>query len=269
MNPHLSTIEHYRSPKLLESIKAALNESGVPISSLTIDDFAPVDELHIRGRKATRELIHRLALLPSDVVLDLGSGLGGTSRVIATEVGCRVVGIDLVADFVEVADYLSRITKNTNTHFVTGSAISLPFQSETFDVVVSQHVQMNIQDKPELFREVWRVLRPGGRFCFHEVFSNGLDVAYPTPWASAETHSHLCSSTEWRGLATDAGFDLLEWSDVTEISAEWISKGVRTVGPLNVRLVLGELAQEKLENLALNLREGRVQVVQSVMTKSA
>ena len=97
-------IEHYgRVEDPVTAILAGIGRSD----DLTIDDLAPVDEFHLGGAVATAALVADLDLRPEDRVLDIGSGIGGPARRIASVVGCEVVGVDLTPSFVETATALS------------------------------------------------------------------------------------------------------------------------------------------------------------------
>ena len=83
--------QHYARSDLGTAILAALAAAGKDVNHLQPEDLAPVDEFHIRGRKATLELARAVGLDTTKQVLDVGSGVGGPSRCIAREFGCRVV----------------------------------------------------------------------------------------------------------------------------------------------------------------------------------
>ena len=74
---------HYARGGLIDRILDALAEAGKDLERLTIDDLAPVDEFHSRRRRATAELAGLLVPSPADHVIDIGSGLGGSSRYLA------------------------------------------------------------------------------------------------------------------------------------------------------------------------------------------
>jgi sarcosine/dimethylglycine N-methyltransferase len=67
--------------------------------------------------------------------------------------------------------------------FETASALDLPVDDGRFDVVLSQHVAMNISDRARLYREIRRVLKSGGKFATFDVVLNGGEPHYPIPWA--------------------------------------------------------------------------------------
>ena len=99
--------EHYGAADLLARIDAGLKSGGVDPASLTLEDLAPVDEFHIGGRKATQHALSKMSLGASDHVLDVGCGLGGAARYIAAEFGCRLTGIDLTPEYIDVARELT------------------------------------------------------------------------------------------------------------------------------------------------------------------
>jgi 2-polyprenyl-3-methyl-5-hydroxy-6-metoxy-1,4-benzoquinol methylase len=95
------------SGQLLKHIEDALREDGKDPENLTLDDLMAVDEFHIRGREATTEMAELAAIKSDEHVIDVGSGIGGPSRFLASTFGCRVTGIDLTREYCEVANALA------------------------------------------------------------------------------------------------------------------------------------------------------------------
>ena len=169
MNIEQSVEQHYSVDNLQDTILGAIEKSGKDLKSIGGVDLAPVDEFHIRGREATHELADLVELPPSAKVLDIGSGLGGTARLLATEYGCQVTGVDLTRAYCEVATGLSvHLGLGTKTSFQQGSALDLSVESGSFDVVWTEHVQMNIENKLVFYTEAARALKPGGKLVFHD-----------------------------------------------------------------------------------------------------
>ena len=118
-------------------------------------------------------------------MLDIGSGIGGPARTLAAEFGCRVTGLDVTEAFCRAATMLTGwLRLQDRVTFRHGNALDMPFGDAAFDVAWSQNSMMNIEDKATLFREVHRVLRPGGLFVFDVV------LAGPTPACTSRRSGH-------------------------------------------------------------------------------
>ena len=156
--------QRYAMSGIMDRVIAFLLERGIDPERPTYQDFFPFDQLHGRGIEATREHMERAGIKPTMHALDLGCGVGGCSRVISATCGCRVSGIDLTPEFIEVAGELTRRCGMADRiEFRQGDALALPFAEGTFDHVWCHNVTMNIQDKGKLASEVARVLKRGGR----------------------------------------------------------------------------------------------------------
>ena len=126
---------HYGRSDLASIILGALEKAGKDLDRLTPEDLAPVDEFHIRGRAATLELARAASVDSTKRVLDVGSGVGGTSRCLAREFGCRVTGIDLTDEYCRAAAVLSaRVGLAGLVDYRQGDATNLPFADRSFDI---------------------------------------------------------------------------------------------------------------------------------------
>jgi SAM-dependent methyltransferase len=266
---------HYAHGKVLSAILDGLRAAGKDVARLQPADLAAVDEFHIRGREATVELAARAQLKPGQRLLDVGSGLGGSARYLAAEHRCRATGIDLTQEYVDVANALARmIGLDALVNYRRASALEIPEAAGSFDVVWTEHVQMNIADKPRFYGEIARVLAPGGRLMFHDIFRGHGELHYPVPWADASAISFLATPDEVRGIVQGVGLRVLDWEDTSARSLAWFDAAVermKTAGPppLGIHLLMGESAGTKLANMLRNLREGRIVVVQAVAEKLA
>jgi SAM-dependent methyltransferase len=258
---------HYRATGLTERLKAALVSLGPEDQRLMPQQLGTLDQFHTRGLAATAELAKLAGITVDSSVLDVGSGIGGPARFLAATYGCRVTGVDLSEPFVEAARYLTERTgQGEQVSFEAGSALDLPFADGHFDVATLQHVAMNISDRARLYREIRRVLKPGGRFATFDVVANGSEPHYPVPWARTPATSFLLTAAATREAVRDAGFRILSWQDDTEPARTWVSQ-LRASGPPpspNLGVVMGPDFGELAANLGRNLMEGRVGILTAV-----
>lgn len=261
---------------LVAALEEALDTAGMDRSTLRAADLDPVDEFHIRGRVATLEIAAALEVGQDSKVLDLGSGLGGPARTVAEATGSTVTGIDLTPEFCEAATALSSWTGlSGQTQFRTGDATRTGLPDGAFDAAMTVHVAMNIADKPALYAEAHRTLRPGGRFVVYDVLQGeGGGVHYPVPWANDPTTSFLATPEEMRTLLADAGFDVLAEHDSSDASLEWfrhVRQRIEEHGPppVSFATLLGESFPQMAANQVANLAERRIRTVMFVCRKSA
>lgn len=265
---------HYTRSDLGDVILTALEKAGKDVNRLTPEDLEPIDQFHIRGWTATLELARTAGLDASKHVLDVGSGVGGTSRCLAKEFGCRVTGIDLTDEYCRAATMLS--AKTGLTHLVEyrqGDATKLPFDDGVFDVVWTEHMAMNIPDKTKLYKEMHRVLKPGGTLAIYDVLAGPSGpVLFPVPWARTPDVSFLVSPDELRKLLEETGFTITDWSDTTEAARVWfvsLAEKIRKEGfpSLGFHLLLGADFKAMAQNQGQNLQEGRIVLAQIVANK--
>jgi SAM-dependent methyltransferase len=259
--------DHYRATGLTERLKAALSVFGPQDQRLTPEQLGALDQFHTRGLRATAELAALAGITADMSVLDVGSGLGGPARFLAATYGCRVIGVDLSEPFVDGARYLTERTgQRGRVSFQTASALELPFDDGRFNVVLLQHVAMNISERERLYREIRRVLKSGGRFAtFDAVLSSG-EPHYPLPWAQTPTTSFLLTAAATREAVEAAGFRTLAWQDDTEPAKTWFAQ-LRASGPPpspNLGAVMGPDFAKLAANLGRNLMEGRLGILTAV-----
>lgn len=265
--------DHYGRPDLSARIVTAFEAAGKQIVSH--QDTVAVDEFHIRGRVATRELADLAGMKKNVRVLDIGCGVGGPARTLAAEYGCRVTGVDVIEEFCEAATLLSRkVGLDHLVDFRHGDMTALPFGENSFDAAWSQHTVMNIENKADLFESIRRVLRPNGLFALFEICSGTVSSPhFPVPWASDSTINFLTTQDELRQMLEQAGFRVEVWNDVTAPSLAWYQKLVANMAARpsdaparpGIDLVMGKDTAEKARNVARNLEENRITVVQAVL----
>ncbi len=267
-NMESAVARHYGVTDLLGRIYAGLEAAGADLARLDLEDLAPVDEFHIGGRKATVHAVGKLSPGANDHVLDIGCGIGGAARYLASQAGCRVTGIDLTPEFVATAQALTEKTGlGGRVAYEVASALDMPFADGAFDGAITLHVAMNIRDRAGLYGEVARVIKPGATFCLYDVMKRGeVAVAYPVPWAEGADTSHLTTPDEMLELLDASGLEVFEVEDRTDFAREFFRQTLAAVGdgppPLGLNLLMGATAPVKFRNMLDNVENGRIAVVQ-------
>jgi arsenite methyltransferase len=128
-------------------------------------------------------------------VLDLGSGGGLDCFLAAQKVvpGGRVVGLDMTADMLDLARRNARKVGLSNVEFHQGEMERMPFPDDSFDVIISNCVINLSPDKDAVFRESFRVLRPGGRVRVSDIV-----------WLRAPTEKERSDLESWAGCVAGA-----------------------------------------------------------------
>ena len=275
MPENITHIHSYYSPNdLYNKIIEGLDKLGTDLSNITLGDLQPVDEFHIRGHTATRELIKLSGFTPNMHILDVGCGIGGSTRRLSVETGCRVTGIDLSDAYIDTAQRLTQLLDmQDRVAFQAASALELPYDDNSFDGVWSLQMNMNVEDKLSWLTETCRVLKPGGRLVLYEVCAHKNSPLYfPVPWAQDSSMSFLVPPESFRDVITSAGFDITVWNDKTDLAQQAFAKAKEPVGEpnlpaLGVYMLVGNDVGTKAYNLRRNLDEARVSLIETVAVK--
>ena len=266
--------DHWGTGDVYSLIVSALNKMSKPLEGLTVEDLAPVDHFHARGLPATVELADRLPIKAGQHIVDIGCGLGGPARYIAKRFQCNVSGVDITEPFVEAANKLTALLRmERQVKIVQGDGQRLPYPDSYFDGAYTQHVTMNVADRPRFFAEAYRVLKPGAFFALTE---HGLGPTgnphNPVPWSADGTGAYLVTPSETRAVVEKTGFEAIVVEDTGakyvagyRMAIEKAEKGA--LPPLGIHLLMGETASQKTRNAARNIEEGRTHPIQMVCRK--
>jgi ubiquinone/menaquinone biosynthesis C-methylase UbiE len=257
---------HYAKGDLLVRLRQALLDDGADPDHPSLEALAPYDQFHGRGLEATIEIANMTPVSATDHVLDVGSGIGGPARYIAHHKGVRVTGIDLTAEFCEVARHLTQaLGLADRVVFEQGDALAMPFADASFDGAYSMNVSMNIEDKAAFYAEIHRVLRPGAWLVLSEIAQGpNHGLGFPTPWARTAASSFLSTPATTREGLEASGFMV---SSLREATDEALAYGARSRAAVErgekpphraVQMIHGELAAEASANTARGLAEAHI-----------
>jgi cyclopropane fatty-acyl-phospholipid synthase-like methyltransferase len=249
------------------NIGQALIAAGKDLDHLAPADLALLEDFHTMGRYATSQLVDLAHITSASRVLDAGSGVGGTARYVADRYGCTVDTVDLTDEYCRTSRWLNQLVGLDNLISVRQADVTeLPFADGTFDVAISQHVQMNVADKARLYSETRRVLKDRGRLAMWDLtIGDHGNLDYPLPWADHPARSHLATPDELRGVVESAGFAVEHWNDLTDQAAALMQAMLdQPANPLGLHAFVTDF-RRKFEHLTHALADGRLRAIQAVV----
>src|SRR5687768_5922419 len=258
---------HYGWSGLMETIEEEIRRHGIEPQEVTVAQLAPVDNYHWLRLAGTLALADAVAITSTERVLDVGGGIGGPARQLASRYGCHVTVLDVTPEYCVVGERLTEWTGfDERVTFVPGSALDMPFAEGGFDVVWTQHATMNIPEKRRLYSEVARVVRTGGRFAMFDVLAGPHQpIHFPVPWASEQSFSFLLSPEETRTLISQAGFRELTWMTDQDgaltaalAKPDPLAEPAQSDDGLNPGLLNGPDGPRMGANVQRNMEEGRI-----------
>ncbi|OBG66132.1 SAM-dependent methyltransferase [Mycobacterium sp. E3339] len=258
--------EQYSTGLSRNNIERALVVAGKDLDRLEPADLALLEDFHTMGRIATAQLVDLVEIGAESEVLDAGSGVGGTARYVAARYGCAVTAVDLTDEYCDTHRWLNRLVGLDDRISVHRADVTdLPLPDGTFDVVLSQHVQMNVADKARLYSEARRVLKAGGRLALWDITTGDRGpLDYPLPWADNPGRSHLVTPDQLRAAVESAGFTVAHWNDRTdEAVALMRALLAQPANPLGLHAFVADF-DTKVHHLTQALADGRLRAIQAV-----
>lgn len=261
----------------LDGAIQTLRSQGIAPEQATADDLHAIDMTHMGGVAATDALAVMAGLQPGQTVLDVGAGVGGPARRMARTYGARVWGVELSESVKLTAVALTALVRlQDQVQFKQASALALPFAEGTFDVVVMQHVAMQIAEKDRLFGESVRVLKPSGVLALHEIFTGaGGPPSFPLAWAMDPAMSSLepleACTARLAKLGVTAGSFVDQSEEGRRYHAANIQKRQQALaqqqGADGLSVEATDVRLRTAISMERNLREGRLKVGMIVCRK--
>ncbi|MDH5445679.1 MAG: methyltransferase domain-containing protein [Gammaproteobacteria bacterium] len=183
-----------------------------PVEDFSISDFMQyslgMTWLHPGGIYSTERLLKLLPIQKESKVLDIGCGLGSTTRHIFKKFKCSVTGVDKNPQMIDGARDLTSSSASMPIEFITADAANTGLPDNSFDIIVIQSV-LCFNNKTDILREAYRVLKPGGTIGLNEV----TWTKPPSEAVKKVTRSTICETfkgalqeNEWEKVLHDSHF---------------------------------------------------------------
>lgn len=213
-----------KAMKLYDQVERVFNElhaAGIRDEDpIPVELLCSLDQYHYHGTTAVDFAFRTLGLGPGDRVLDVGAGIGGPARHLASRVGCHVTAIELQPDLNDTAAALTRrCGLEARIEHRCADFLDTPLPAASFDALMSWLVFLHIPDRPTLYRRCAQVLEPSGSLFVEDYFQRrpfspkqreDLRVKIQCP--------SLPSFEDYASQLGDAGFVDVELTDMT---ANW------------------------------------------------
>ncbi len=227
MQDSASQIKSMKLYTHIERIHNELAELGKGLADpLVAGEISAFDQLHYHGTRAVDHAIDTMGLDTNSRVLEIGSGLGGPARHIASRAGCRVIALELQPDQDQLAAELTaRCGLSTLVDHVCGDALAVDWDDRRFDAIVSWLAIFHIADRARLLEISHGILEPGGLFFAEDMYCRRpMDDQEQAELASGMYAAYLPDFATYQQDFTRAGFEILSCDDMSEDWTEFTSR---------------------------------------------
>jgi predicted O-methyltransferase YrrM len=218
---------HWINRDNYKDLMATLERGGSPVAELDIDRLSSRDQMHAGLLDATKTFVEWIGLEPGSSVLDLGSGLGGSARFLASSCSVAVTAVELCPELNEAA---TRITRHLGLsdridHLCMDITAPCDLKTSGFDLVWIQHVDMQVAKKSELYTCAAEHLAKGGRVVWHDWLAGpGGPVIWPLFWSADGEISCLADMEEFTNLLESAGLEIARLEPIPDLTSSWFEK---------------------------------------------
>ncbi|MCI0434398.1 MAG: methyltransferase domain-containing protein [Gemmatimonadetes bacterium] len=208
------------------ALLARLRATNPELRGLTALDLATdaerqiTDQNHVGGLAALLDLADSLQLSPETRVLDIGTGLGGVARIVASRYGCRVDGIDVSPSRCEAHRRLTHLVGlEALVTTICGDFLTMDLPANHYDVAIGLDTFAHFADKRLALRRCHRVLKDGGLLAVHDACHHQPSPGTGDETAGNELEHHwlavMVTLEEWLELHRSTGFEILIAQDLS------------------------------------------------------
>jgi SAM-dependent methyltransferase len=196
---------------------------------LAVDEKTEItDQNHIGGLRFTEELAQAAGITSASRVLDLGSGLGGSARVIANLCPCSIQGIELTRSrYNDAVSLTQRLGMADQIRFICGDFLTEDLPNGSYDVIVAQATLAHFPDKKEVLDRCARLLKSDGRLAVEEAYlvGNGWNDQAREQLRVLENcwKSYLMPLNEWLAQSAMASLTVIVNQDLTSAFVNYYS----------------------------------------------
>ena len=224
-SPAIASMYRYRVQRFWKEFDLIKQKQA----NLTVTDLTSLDQYHYLGTSAVDHAAEILKISNHSQVLDIGSGIGGTSRYLAWKYGCQVMGVELQEQLHQVGVQMNEVTHlSDRVKLMQGDFTDisdLAIADRSFDSWISLNVFLHICDRTTLFQNCARVLKPEGRFYIEDYYA-AQDLPEGDRQALAEIIAcpYLPSREQYLADLEKVGFQEIEFVDMSALWQPWLQE---------------------------------------------